>query len=109
MGDFRGAFDAAAETSDGRNGYRYIDRAPILGDSYCVVMFNQLAASDRGKNPVLLRQPIGRDQAPNRLPNHLASRIAEQALGSFIPTRDETVERLAHNGIKRRCHDRCET
>src|SRR5215468_1116633 len=105
VGDFRNAFDAASETPHGRDGDRHIDRPLILGNSYCVIIFNALAASDSGKNPFLLLLSIGRDQAPDRLSNYLASRITEQALRTFIPTRDQTVERLADNGIKRRCNN----
>src|SRR6266436_3079907 len=60
---------------------------------------------EAGEDHILLRLPIGRNQAPDRLSNHLASRIAEHSLGRFIPTCDDTVERLADNGIGRRCHD----
>src|SRR5215831_4671211 len=109
VGDFRGACDAASGTSHGRNSDRDIDHPSILGDSYRIKISKELAASDRGKNPLLLLLPLGWDQTPDRLPNHLGRRLAEQTLRTFIPTRDQTVERLADNGIKRRRHDRCET
>jgi hypothetical protein len=64
---------------------------------------------EAAEDHVLLRLPISRNEAPNRLPDHLASRITEHALGSFIPVLGDTVERLANNGIGRRCHDRGET
>jgi hypothetical protein len=58
-------------------------------------MFDARAARDRGKHPVLVRLPIGRNQATDRLPTHLVGSVAEQSLRSFIPTCDQTVERLA--------------
>src|SRR5262249_33774592 len=72
-------------------------------------MLDALAPGHAGKDRVLLPLLISGNQAPDRLPNHLTSRIAEHALGRFIPTRDGTIERLADNRIGRRCHDGSKT
>jgi hypothetical protein len=103
--DFRSADDAALLISHGRNRDRHSDGPSILGDAYALVVLDALAASEGSKNDVLLPLTIAWNHTSDRLPDHLASRLAEQVLGGFIPTYDNTVGRFADNRIVRRCHD----
>src|SRR5262245_22976619 len=63
------ADDTVCGISYWRNGDRHINGPPILGDSYRLIVLDGLATSEATKNHILLRLPIGRNQASDRLPN----------------------------------------
>src|ERR1700687_1571999 len=42
---------------------------------------------------------IGSEEDGNRLSDHLFGRITIQSLGAVVPTNDDSVHRLAHDGV----------
>ena len=56
---------------------------------------------DRG----LFVDPVGRNDADDRLADHLVGRIAEHRFGTLVPGGDDTAQILADNRIVRRLGD----
>jgi hypothetical protein len=65
-----------------------------------------LAGGDPLQDHILLVLSIGRNQASDRLADHLVRGIAEQSLCRCVPARDDALERLGDDCIRRRVDDR---
>jgi hypothetical protein len=65
-----------------------------------------LPGSDSAEQLVLLGVQVLRDETKDGLADDLLDRVAEDALGSGIPTSDSAIEVLADYGIVGGFHDR---
>ena len=62
--------------------------------------------ADECEKGFLFGAPLEGDNQDDRLPDGLGRRVSEEALGTFVPARDDPVEPLAHDSVVRRLHDR---
>src|ERR1700730_15135058 len=90
---------------DGRNCKRNIKRRAVLAYADSFEMIDALTSPDPLKDHGFLVPAIGRNYKHNALADGLFSRIAEQALGTFIPTGDHAIQILADNRIVRGTYD----
>src|SRR5436190_17413841 len=71
-------------------------------------MVDLLATPDVADDVVFLGLSLRRDDAPDRLADHLLGGEAEQPLRPRVPRGDDAVQRLADDGVVARLDDRRE-
>src|SRR6185437_4663811 len=67
-----------------------------------LIMVDALAGADLAEDLVFFIVKPSRDQAKNRLADHLVGGIAEDLARAFIPAGDDALEIFADDGIVRR-------
>ena len=82
-----------------RDGDRDIDLAPVFANTHRLEVLYPFAAPNFFQNDGLFPQPLRRQQPQNGLANHLGGRVAKHAFGSRVPTGNDTVQRLADDGL----------
>src|SRR5262245_1363303 len=94
-----GTDQAAHRIAERRNGQRDINRAAGLCEAHGLERSDDLSFLQAIDDVVLLLLPVGRDQAPYRMPYDLLRGVAEQLLGALIPAGDSSVEGLADDRV----------
>ena len=94
-----GADDRPEPVAQWRYGERDIDHAPVLGHPDGLVMVDHLAPAQPRQDLALLVMQLGRDEAGDRLADHLVRRIAENAGRTGVPRGDPALQRLADDGV----------
>ena len=97
--DLGGADDRPELVAQWRHGERDIDHAPVLGHPDGLVMVDHLAPAQPRQDLALLVMQLGRDDAGDRLADHLVRRIAENAGRTGVPRGDPALQRLADDGV----------
>src|ERR1700722_17658652 len=106
--DLRRTDNLAFTVSDWRNSQRNDDQAAVLALSHRLEMIDTLPSPDAGQNGAFFVLPILGDDDHDRAPARLFGGVAEDALSTFVPACDQTVEVLAHDRIVARLDDRGE-
>ena len=97
--DICGAGYGACLIADRRNGDNDVERPAILVKPDGLKVGDRLARRNISEKGLFLLQPVRRDDVADRLADHLLFAITEHALSGAIPADDDTLKRLAHDGI----------
>lgn len=101
--------DDAGRIAEGRDGDRDKNASAVFADaSGFEVTTNGLASGNTAKNVGLFDDAAGRQEHMHGLTHRFGGGIAENALGTGIPTGDDTVESLADDSVVGRFDDGCE-
>ena len=103
--DFGGADNASVGVLDGRDGEGNVDESAIFALADGIEMVDAFAAPDAGHDAVLFGEPVFRDDESDVAADRFLRRIAEDALGSGVPTGDDAIEVFADNHVVGRVHD----
>ena len=98
--DLRGADDLARSVHERGNRQGYIEPAAILRHARSLIMVDQFAPPEPRQYFALFVDQVSRNEACDRLADHLLDAIAEKARRSGVPTGDLAVERLAENCVR---------
>src|SRR5205085_12085565 len=90
------------------HGERDVYGRAVLAHAHRLVVLDALAALEPRDDGRLLVGVVFGDEDGDGLPDRLLRRVAEDALGPPVPTRDDPFERLADDGVVRRLDDRSE-
>jgi len=104
--NFRDTDDTAVVVSDRRHGERNGNDPTVLALPLRRKMVDPFAATDPGEDRRFLVDQIPRNDARNRLADHLVSRIAEHRFGRLVPGRDDAVQVFADHCVVRRFSNR---
>src|SRR5262249_12887450 len=88
-----------------RHGERYVDAAAILGDAHGLVMVDAFAALQPREDLPLLAVQFRRDNAKDRLADHLARLVAEDPRRARVPRGDAALDGFADDGVVGGYHD----
>ena len=88
-----------------RHGQRDIEQRSILAAAHGFVVLEALAATDAFQNSRFFILTVRRNQNRNGFSDDFVGPVAEKMLGSFVPTRDFSVEILADNRVARRLNN----
>jgi hypothetical protein len=95
----------AAGARDQRRSQPDGHQTPVFAPPFRLVLPDALAPEQPSDEVLLLAGPVPRDEHRHRPPDRLTAGIAIQGLRAGIPARDDAIERLAHNGVRRRLHN----
>src|SRR6476660_6229879 len=98
-GNFGGPDDPSISIFERRYRQRNVDETSVLAATDRIVMINPLAPAYARKNFRFLTHAIWGNQDRDRLADGLFRLVAEQPLGTAIPTCDDAVKVLADNRI----------
>src|SRR5580700_3421734 len=98
-GDLRGADDGTVRVLDRRDAERNRNPAAVLALPDRLIVIEAVAAPDARENFRLLVVELLRNQDGDRLADDFFGRVAEQALGGFVPADDDAVEILADDRV----------
>src|SRR5690606_32188461 len=101
----RDADDVAGVVEDGRGGQRHLDPAAILRDAHRLQILDPATPADFLEDHLLLRVPLGRNQAVDRASDELFARIAEDAVTALVARGDDAVQVLRDDRVGRRRND----
>src|SRR5262245_66101378 len=96
--DLRCANHLSRSVAQGRYGQRYVDAAAILGDARGLVMLDAFASLQLREDLLFLAVQFGRDDPQNRLSDHLARVVTEDARRAGVPRGAAAIEPLADAG-----------
>ncbi len=104
--DLRCADHLSRSVAQGGYGQRYVDAAAILGNAHGLVMLDAFASLQPRQDLLLLVMQFGRNEAKDRLADHLARLVAEDARGAGVPRGDAALDGLADDRVVRGNDDR---
>jgi hypothetical protein len=98
-GDLGCADDLPGRVAQRRHGQRNVEPAAVLGDPHSFVVADVLAPPQLAQDGLFFGVQLGRDDAGDRLANHLVGGVAEHAHGPAVPGRHPAFQRFADNGV----------
>jgi hypothetical protein len=99
--DLRCADHLSRTVAQGGYGQRYVDAAAILGNAHGLVMLDAFAALQPRQDLLLFAVQFVRDDAQDRLADHLARAVTEDARGAGVPRGDAAIDGLADDRVVR--------
>src|SRR5439155_106027 len=102
---FRRADDGSLAIHDRGDGQRNGDMVPVPGAPQSLEMIDSLAPAKTSEHVGLFSPAVFRDDQVNVLADGLGRRVSKEPLGASIPGGDNTIQRLAHDGVVRRIDD----
>ena len=103
--DLRCADHLSRSVAQRRHGQRYVNAAAILGNAHGLVVIDAFAALQPREDLPLLAMQFGRDDPQDRLADHLARLVPEDARRARVPRGDAAIEGFADDGVVRRNDD----
>jgi hypothetical protein len=104
--DLRRTDDRPAGVTYRRHGERNGEPPPVLRLPHGLEVVDGLAAAKAGEHVVLFGAPLGGNDERDVTADRFGGGVAEHPLGRSIPGDDDAVERLAHDRVIGRVHDR---
>ena len=95
----RNADDGAVRRPDRGDCHRNIDPFPVLAQADSLIVIDGFSAPDALEDRRFLVGHVRRDENGNGFAHHVVTGVAEQAFRPLVPGGDDTVERLADDGI----------
>src|SRR5262249_13319665 len=99
--DLRCANHLSRPVAQGGYGQRYVDAAAILGNADGLVMSDASASWAPREDLLLLPVQFGRDDPQDRLADHLARVVTEDARRARVPRGDAAIDGLTDDGVVR--------
>src|SRR5262249_59015768 len=93
--DLGGADNLPRSVAQGRHGQRDIDAAAVLGDAERLIVVDAFAPLQSGEDLTLFAVQLGGNQAEDRLADHLARLVTENARRAAVPRGDDALQTLA--------------
>src|SRR5260370_16973590 len=97
--DLRRADHLSRSVAQGGSGQRYVDAAAILGNAHGLVMLDAFASLQPRQDLLLLVMQFGRNEAKDRLADHLARLVAEDPRRARVPRGDAAPATLSHDAL----------
>src|SRR5271166_2469482 len=98
--DFRGVDDIARNILERRNRWRHIERAAILSHAQRLIMLDPFPPPEPRQYFALFVEPVRRNEACDRLTDHLLGAISENACCSGVPTGERPVKCFAEDRVR---------